>query len=176
MANLMDLPVELRIRIYNYSFVVGKIYPYANAAGLNTTQPHPFHPPQFLSLLRANKIIHAEAEPFIYQKNTVVLPKAPWSAIFFRSCLNSTTKRLWLKDVELEMSSSDLLPFQSNILLHLKGLDSYSTGWDDSRLIKLQHDACRNRLVRFIWPEKLAPLSKSPGLRKSQSTWQTAGA
>lgn len=51
------------------------------------------HPALCLGLLRVNLVIHAEAEPDLYQCNTVVLPRAPLTALFFRDCLNSAQKR-----------------------------------------------------------------------------------
>lgn len=105
----------------------------ANATGLDSSATHTSvpaieerrtHSAPCLDLLQVNRVIHDGATYFMYQRNTGVLPNAPVAAKLFTDCLNSAEKRLWLKDVELELGTSDMSLDGMNDVFRSKGLDA----------------------------------------------------
>lgn len=79
----LDLPIELRIMVYEHLLVVGKVFysptGYEVRNGQRFRGHHRYRIPE-LQLLRTCKQVHAEAEPIYLSKNLFVLPK-DWPAI-----------------------------------------------------------------------------------------------
>ena len=208
MTHFMELPLELRILIYEYCFAFGKIFPYLKAQlkeerSLRKMQSeekelgHPVfpdtayltmwtshimreqlrYPEPYVDLLRANKAIYEEAAPILYGKNIVVLPIAPLAAKFFHDCLGSVEKRLWLKNVELELSCADMSLedkkdwSQSRYLnLPWHRYRSHRENWGfmgrDAELAKDLHYIWKRQLAEVIWPAKLVPILEHTKLKK----------
>ncbi|KAF3036641.1 hypothetical protein E8E11_004871 [Didymella keratinophila] len=69
-ARFMDLPVELRVQIYELLVVVGKIF---FRTEYSPSEHRAYHRPS-LSILRVSKAVHHEAEETYLTKNLFVLP------------------------------------------------------------------------------------------------------
>ena len=160
----MSLPSEVRCFIHECCLVVGKIFPFLDkqqqeekeqATGRipTTTLLDPMaeekskYPTPDLGLLSVNKVIYAETVPFVFQKNTVVLPNAQWTARLFQNCLDSKKERLWLKDVELQLCKSDMPASARDHFAH-----AHTPASSSSQL----HDSWKRYLGHTIWPAKMA--------------------
>ncbi|KAF2714020.1 hypothetical protein K504DRAFT_462464 [Pleomassaria siparia CBS 279.74] len=73
----LDLPAEIRVKIYEEVLVVGKIFYTPNDYDIwngNRCRGHKLFRKPELQLLRVSKQIHAEAEPVYLSRNLFVLP------------------------------------------------------------------------------------------------------
>lgn len=163
----MRVPPELRIFIYKYCLITGKIYPYLEreleeeevqtySSHVNTTATPP-SPSTIkenrVALLQVNKTIHVEATPILYQMNTVVLPNARLTARFFNICLNSAKQRRWLKKVELTFCASDMpASLKSSLIASTSPFQ--------------RHERLKRHLGHVIWPAKLAAILDHTQLEK----------
>lgn len=98
----------------------------------------------------------------------MVLPNALWTAKFFRNRLNSAEKRLWLKDVELELCTSDLPLDEKKDWYQSKSLNlpigMYPStmliwalmGFEDHDLAKEPHDVWKQDISCFGGKKTLA--------------------
>lgn len=149
MTHFLRLPPEIRFKIYEYCLVVGKIYPYRwkqSVTEEHASIPHAIeeHPLLCIGLVGANRLIYAETSSIVYKCNTVVLPDAPLTAMFFQKCLDDTQKRLWLKSIELGFSPSDMPASVKNSLIQ------------PSHSFSQQHASLLHHIGHIIWPAKIA--------------------
>lgn len=173
MSHFLRLSTEVRVMIYNYCLIVGKISPYldkqleeeknqANATYLNSstidtslhTNGKRRRPLPCLGLIQANRIIHTEAEPILFQRNKVILPNGPLAVEFFTKCLNTPARRLWLTDVELEFCASDMPASVKNSLIQAQ--PSFSQ----------HHESLKHQIGHVIWPAKIAAIFDHTKLEK----------
>ncbi|CAD6582203.1 MAG: hypothetical protein ASARMPRED_000896 [Alectoria sarmentosa] len=190
MSHFMRIPPEVRAFIYEHCLAIGKIYPYREkqseevqeyAGHLNTsatplscaiTKGKKSNAALCLGIRQVNKTTYEEVTPIMYKRNTVVLPRAPLAAKFFHNCLDSVEKRLWLKDVELELCASDISLQEWNNSKQFKGLDlpcgmvPSSTLEQEGKLAKKWHNIWKQHLADVVWPEKLAPILDDTKLDK----------
>ena len=92
MTSLLDLPLELRVQIYKYCLVVGRVYPYASKDLIQSLGGKFVRPAT--QLLRVSTQIRHEARSLLYGQNTFVLSDHKDIAIFRRqtSGLHSIAK------------------------------------------------------------------------------------
>ena len=103
MTTFLDLPLEIRRMVFGYCLAVGKVFPYTvseiyeeygNDFGDEPTNQelsdceHPC-----VALLSVCRRVRLEAEPILYQRNTIVLPASDLTARFFKRCLHNDTRR-----------------------------------------------------------------------------------
>lgn len=127
MSIFFTLPPEIRHKIYEECLIVGKVFPYKfrdyyrdyDYDRNDDSTVHMvacFRVPE-VALLLVCKDIQAEAEPLVYQRNTVVLPASDLTARFFKRSLYNDTRKAWVKSVEMEFEAADLTRDEGKILL-----------------------------------------------------------
>lgn len=146
----MRLSAEVRFTIYGYCLVGGKFFPYLE----KRPEEERRHLNSCLGLIHANRTIHTEAEPILFQRNKVILPDGPLTAKFFADCLDTPAKRLWLTDVELELCASDMPASVKNSLIQAQ--PSFSQ----------HHESLKHHIGHVIWPAKVAPIIEHTKLEK----------
>ncbi|MCJ1460458.1 hypothetical protein MMC28_010840 [Mycoblastus sanguinarius] len=120
----MKMAPEVRTMIYECCLVVGKIFPYnhrakaedeANKAQvvrgvqrLSAFEEADNYEKPTTALLQVSSSIYNEAAPIMFEKNTVVLPKASLSVGFFSKAFHTPERKLWLKSLELKLSWADM--------------------------------------------------------------------
>ena len=107
---LLTLPREIREYIYPHCLVVGRVYPYLETHR-SQAETDIIHYDAYnddtpsIALLLVSK---QEAEVFLYKDNTFVMPTAFLTAKFFTYSMATSTRRSWLRSLELDLDPSDL--------------------------------------------------------------------
>ena len=118
MPTFLDLALEIRQMIYSYCLVVSKNFPYTVTETYNeyehdfddglTNQELSDCQDPFDALLSVCRRVRLEAEPTLYQRNTIVLPASDLTARFFKRCFYNDACRAWVKSVDISLDASDM--------------------------------------------------------------------
>lgn len=171
--------------IYTHCLVVGRIFPYYQKGlrfhRLPPTEgdavidylvdvPSMFESPA-LALLSVCRSIRQEGEYIVYQQNEIVLPDAVGTKRFFRNCLNTMVRRIWVKSVEIGLDIADMTSreeediLDQEIALYRKTMlqpdtDNLPTLSADQAWNAHMHDTFKMHLVSKVWPRKMYPVWK----------------
>ena len=181
MAQLFDVPLEVRQMIYAECLTAGKIYPYTisetipehdfdtsddeDAETKKILQVKPDRELPCFELLIVCKAIRQEAEPLLYQRNTVVLPAIDLTARFFKHCLHNDTRRSWIKSITLIFDSTDMVRREREIALDAELAASRETLLFPEEVVDCSsedeifpssklHDAYKAHMTTVVWPRK----------------------
>lgn len=177
MPTFLHLPPEIRQMIYNCCLVVGKIFPYSVSETYDeydddydddpTTQELSDCEYPYVALLSVCRQMRLEAEPILYQRNTIVLPASDLTARFFKRCLHNETRRAWVRSVDISLDASDLTRSDRVVVLDEElalvredmlfpekaaSLHGPSVTLSSEDL----HDAYQIRLGEVVWPRKMS--------------------
>lgn len=127
-SRFMDLPMELRLQIYEYLVVVGKVFYIVNSDHTNTSirlRDHAAYRKPSLAILRVSRQVREEAEDVYFTKNLFILPPNFYaSSPFFPS--RTTDQRPLFSD-EAHDRIKHVSVEISNVGLNNLGLDT--TRW-----------------------------------------------
>ena len=121
-TSFFDLPLELRIMIYEYNVLDDKIrpYEYANKRMQVPGYKTPKEPPRSADMVSWSRVCRRtrmESEPILYGKNTILVPGGYLALEFFDKCLHNEVRRSWVKSIELFWSGYDVLNYDHAIYL-----------------------------------------------------------
>lgn len=178
-TSFKDLPPEIRNIVYGYCLQVGEVYPYLESqraidVGSVYGQANSFEVP-CTALLAVCKLLHDEAEPLLYKKNTIVLPAAALSAKFFSNSMHSDTRRAWIKSIQLDLSLYDLSKDEKlgiyneellSLQVHLVHTDWTNISLDEEDSVRDAtenwgrniHQRYKDRLRFVCWPKMMSPI------------------
>ena len=157
--------------------MVGCVYPYlgSHRQEMDDDCIHDdafYHDSPAVSLLRTCKRICEEAEPLLYKRNTFILPNVSFTTRFFDTSLNTDTRRLWVKTVELDLDPSDMASMDKSVINssrpglyksyqeRLSDQPGHSASESNRLCTRDLHKAFKQQLVTETWPAKLAPILK----------------
>lgn len=176
MPAFFDLPLEIRRMVYGYCLVVGKVFPYTISETYNeydhdfdddpTNQELSDCEPPCVDLLSVCRRVRLEAEPILYQRNTIVLPASDLTARFFKRCLHNDTRRAWVRSVDISLDASDMsrsdreavldeeLALVRDDMLFPDRVLQFT--WPETISLENMHNAYRVRLEEVVWPRKMS--------------------
>lgn len=174
MSKFLDLPLEIRRMIYGYCLVVGKVFPYTVSETYDehdddfdddpTSQEFSGCDEPCVALLSVCRRVRLEADPILYQRNTIVLPASDLTARFFKRCLHNDTRRAWVRSVDISLDASDMSRSDREAVLDeelarvkddmLFPDRACWPGWTLS--FENMHYAYRVRLGDVVWPRKMS--------------------
>ena len=176
MPTFLDLPLEIHQMIYSYCLVVGNIFPYAVTETYDeyehdfdddpTNQELSDCEDPCVALLSVCRRVRLEAEPTLYQRNTIVLPASDLTARFFKRCLYNDARRAWVKSVDIDLDASDMSRSDREAVLDeelafvrddMLFPDRALFNWPKETLSsEKMHDAYQSRLGEVVWPRKMS--------------------
>lgn len=176
MSRFLALPLEIRITIYKYCLVVGKVFPYlASDVRSSDVYGHPdweqealeYELPE-ISLLAVCKSIYQEAEPILYQKNIFALPVGPYNARFFYISLNTDERQAWVTSVEVRFYPISMNEWDMDSHYRMTDLDHHLLFVNKVRLslhrtglysfLDTLQSACEDHSAFLVWPRDIEPL------------------
>lgn len=171
MSHFLALPLEIRVMIYKYCLVVGKVFPYTLSEHhymyiSKTRQAASGCDVPEVAILRACRTIYQEAEPILYQENVFALPNGALTGKFFEVSLNTDARRAWVTSVEIRLDPLDLTKKEREMVRDDPSLRCsedwlYPRGRDNSNFtdfINNTHDGYAKNLRNIVWPRMVAPL------------------
>ena len=156
--------------------MVGEIYPYSLSDALQpdteTPQDKTGCELPSVGLLQVSKAIRKEAEPMLYQKNVLRLGSRKVTKRFFKRCLSTPERRIWLKSVRICLDSEDINTADRQsvlekqwFLLQTRMLFPEING-SAIAIERILHNEYANCLADKLWPRKLSPLLEDCKLEK----------
>ncbi|KAL9134843.1 MAG: hypothetical protein Q9175_003963 [Cornicularia normoerica] len=178
MPTFFDLPPEIRQMIYNCCLVVGEVFPYTVSETYDeydddfdddpTNQELSGCEHPCVALFSVCRKVRLEAEPILYQRNTIVLPASDLTARFFKRCLHNDSRRAWVRSVDISLDASDMTRSDREVVLDeelalvredMLFPDKAPFGWPKATLSSEDmHDAYQVRLGEVVWPRKTSYL------------------
>ena len=180
MPTFLGLPSEIRRMIYIYCLVVGKVFPYTVSETYDeydqdfdddpTSQELSECEVPCVALLAVCRGVRLEAEPLLYQRNTIFLPASDLTARFFKRCLHNDIRRAWVKSVDISLDALDMTRSDreavldkqlANVREDMLFPDKVDDEWhwpEATHLRDTMHDAYQVHLREVVWPRKMSYL------------------
>ena len=174
MNSFLLLPLEVRQMIYELALVIRDVYPYYLAEHEEmcpgTRDCFPRSKPN-LNILATCRLIHIEASPIVYGKNTFMLPVSELTVKFFTTALHTRERQSWVKSVKLSLTAIDLTPQARKEIAdkETEDLDEFLADpnmYDAyferamNRHGRLLHQAYKRKLLCELWPQKVECILK----------------
>ncbi|KAI9719274.1 MAG: hypothetical protein M1812_003604 [Candelaria pacifica] len=176
----MDLPREIRMMIYEYLLVKGKVFPHANPNGDPRYAKWEEYKRPEIQLFAVNHQVKLETEKMYYSKNLFVLPSgivsiAQTNDLLFRSYLFPRASLEYVRSLSICFDTRDLEPNSHWCLFTSaeKGVDdrrgkgTFKSLAPDERQ-RIIHRQARTVLVKVVWAQKFGDNFKSMTLNLLQ--------